>query len=127
MLDYAFLENKSGKTKWETEFELEKNRFTIKFNTPTEIRDQKYDDLPIDKSQAAQGVEYDKFITMDQRMSVIEMKIRISSEIGMSLDSIIFMRGGSHGSEIKEDDITLKAAALYNNVCIYVQKGIPSK
>jgi len=60
-------------------------------------------------------------------MSILEMKIKISIELGMDLNNMIFMRGGSHGSEIKEDDITLKAAALYNNVCIYIMKGIPSK
>lgn len=60
-------------------------------------------------------------------MSVLDMKIRISKEIGLSLDNLIFMRGGSHGSEIKEDDITLKAAALYNNVSIFIMQGIPSK
>lgn len=45
----------------------------------------------------------------------------------MSIDNLIFMRGGSHGSEIKEDEITLKAAALYNNVSIFIMQGVPSK
>lgn len=53
-------------------------------------------------------------------MSVLDLKLWISKEIHMSIDNLIFMRGGSHGSEIKEDEITLKAAALYNNVSIFI-------
>jgi len=53
-------------------------------------------------------------------MTVLDMKIRITKELGLSIDNVIFMRGGSHGSEIKDDEISLKSAALYNNVCIYV-------
>ena len=60
-------------------------------------------------------------------MSVLEMKTRISWHINISLDRLIFIRGGSHGTEIKQDSISIKAASLYNNVCIYVQHGIPSK
>lgn len=66
-------------------------------------------------------------LIMDQRMSVIDLKIRISKELGKSIEKLIFMRGGAHGSEIKDDDISLKAASLYNNVCIYVLDGVPSK
>ena len=39
LLDYSFLGDGSKKTKWETEFELEKNRFTIKYNMPTQEKD----------------------------------------------------------------------------------------
>lgn len=42
-------------------------------------------------------------------------------------EKLIFMWGGAHGSEIKDDEISLKSASLYNNVCIYVIEGIPSK
>jgi len=60
-------------------------------------------------------------------MSVLDMKMKISKELQIDLGNLIFMRGGSHGSEIKEDEITLKAAALYNNVCIFLLLGVPSK
>lgn len=35
LIDYSFLSDGSIKSKWETEFELEKNRFTIKYNVPS--------------------------------------------------------------------------------------------
>ena len=60
-------------------------------------------------------------------MSVIDLKIKISVDLDKSIDKMIFLRGGAHGSEIKDDDISLKSAALYNNVCIYVLDGVPSK
>lgn len=48
-------------------------------------------------------------------------------DVGINLANLIFYWGGTHGQEIKDDDITLKAAALYNNVCIFITRGVPSK
>ena len=73
------------------------------------------------------GVNYEHMIIMDQRMSILDLKAKISKHLGISLANLIFLRGGSHGNEIKEDELSLKAASLYNNVSIFVKRGVPSK
>lgn len=59
--EYSFLQDSEIQTKWQTEFELEKNRFTIKFNTPLEQKPPHPDDIPISQP----GLEYDRWITLD--------------------------------------------------------------
>jgi hypothetical protein len=48
--EYEFLQSSKSISKWETEFELEKNRFTIKFNTPGEAVDENLDDRQFETS-----------------------------------------------------------------------------
>ena len=45
----------------------------------------------------------------------------------MPVANLIFKRGGQHGKEIKEDDISLKRAHLYNMICICLELGVPTK
>ena len=125
---HDYLSNSSTSSKWEIELELQKNRFTIKFNEPTEeeVKDHP-DDRAIETKTKTVGVDYNLITTMDQRMSVLDLKIKISKELKQGLDRLIFLRGGSHGQEIKEDDLSIKVASLYNNCCIFVKRGIPSR
>jgi hypothetical protein len=39
---------------------------------------------------------------------VLDLKIKISEVFNISLSELVFRRGGSHGSELLEDDFTLK-------------------
>lgn len=137
--NFSFISEELYCRKWEIEFELEKNRFTIKFNIPLEDGKEcepKFDETPVGVgdgeiragvAKLASSVDYDQSIVMDQRMSVLDMKIKIAKVLGLGLEYLIFIRGGAHGTEIKEDDISIKAAHLYNMVCIYLQVGTPSK
>lgn len=121
---YSFLSSESTDNKWETEFELDRNRFTIKFNIPSdelENAEQKGE-----KSQLTEtNIDYCKQVILDKRMSVLDLKAAISKELDIGLENLIFKRG-AHGTEIKEDDLTLKAASLYNMICLYIKRGIPS-
>jgi hypothetical protein len=58
-------------------------------------------------------------------MSVLDLKVAISKELNIGLEELIFKRG-THGTEIKEDDLSLKAASLYNKIWIYIKRGTPS-
>ena len=120
---YTFLSKENTVNKWETEFELDRNRFTIKFNIPTNDNIVKQSD---DKNhQADIIIDYCKQVVLDKRMSVLELKVAISKELEIGLEELIFKRG-AYGTEIKEDDLSLKAASFYNMMWIYIKKGIPS-
>lgn len=108
---YNFLSKEMVKNKWETEFELDRNRFVIQFNIPAEdsLNDDKIKDKPDVK------IDYCKKVIMDKRMTVLDLKAEISKQLGIGLDELIFKRN-IHGTEIKEDDLTLKQASLYNMI-----------
>jgi hypothetical protein len=98
-------------TKWEREFELESNRFQVKFNDPsiqTEIKSPLA--LTAQQSQESQLSIYQKFLIVDRRTSVIDLKIKISEVCNIPLGELVFRRGGSHGTELVEDELTLKQA-----------------
>jgi hypothetical protein len=86
--------NQVLKQKWETEFEIESNRFTIRYN-----------DLQKDKNDK---IKYTNHIVVDRRITVEQMKNKICEHANISMDQICFKRGGSHGAELVEDDLTLK-------------------
>jgi len=119
-------------TKWQLEFELENNRFTVKFNDPR---------VSLPKLSQASDISqqiYTKMMIFDKRQSIQELKETIAKEVtnlsiknsfqlGMNLDELIFKRGGAHGTELIEDEISLKAAQFHNMISVFVEKGIPSK
>lgn len=111
---YSFLSKDSTDNKWETEFELDRNRFTIKFNVPTE-----------DSKEIETNIDYCKQVVLDKRMTVLDLKVAIAKELNIGLEELIFKRG-AHGTEVKEDDLSLKAASMYNMICLYIKKGVPS-
>ena len=55
------------------------------------------------------------------------MKIEISNQVKIDLSELVFRRGGAHGTELLEDDDSLKAAQFYNMMSLYLEKGIPSQ
>lgn len=61
-------------------------------------------------SQPDGEVNYKDFFIVDRRISVLDLKIKIADFHEMSLSSIVFKRGGSHGTELIEDDHSLKQA-----------------
>lgn len=70
---------------------------------------------------------YKHSLVVDKRISVMELKLKIASYFDMSLAEIVFRRGGSHGTELVEDDDSLKQAQFYRNMSLYLEKGIPSQ
>ena len=113
---YAFLSQDKSTSKQEIEFELDRNRFTLKYNVPSETDEKDHTDGNID---------YNKQIIINKRMSILELKADISKELDIGLEELIFNRI-THGTEIKEDDLSLKQASLYIMACLYIRKGIPS-
>ena len=69
---------------------------------------------------------YKHYIIVDRRISVLDLKLKISQAVGVSLDQLVFRRGGAHGVELLEDDDSLKQAQFYNHICLFLQKGQPS-
>lgn len=57
----------------------------------------------------------------------MELKLKVATYFNTSLSEIVFRRGGSHGTELVEDDDSLKQAQFYNNMSLYLEKGIPSQ
>jgi len=69
----------------------------------------------------AQNKAYSGFLIVDRRISVLDLKIKISDLFQLSLSELVFRRGGSHGTELLEDDLTLKQAQFYNMICLYLE------
>lgn len=63
---------------------------------------------------------------VDRRISVLDLKIKLSTFLGVGLHELVFRRGGSHGVELLEDDDSLKQAQFYNLICLYLEIGVPS-
>ena len=57
---------------------------------------------------------------------MLDLKIKVCELFKISLSDLVFRRGGSHGTELLEDELTLKQAQFYNMICLYLEKGIPS-
>jgi len=57
-----FIETQTDTNKWEQEFELDQNRFTVKYNKP----------------EAGEEVVYKELLTVDRRMSVLDLKVKIA-------------------------------------------------
>jgi hypothetical protein len=53
---------------------------------------------------------YSNYLVVDRRTSVLDLKIRISEVFSIPLSELVFRRGGSHGTELIEDELTLKQA-----------------
>ena len=58
---------------------------------------------------------------------MLDLKLEVASTVGLEIGEIVFRRGGSHGTELLEDSESLKAAQFYNNMSVYLEKGIPSQ
>lgn len=67
--------------------------------------------------------DYCNKVKMDQRQTIGELRAKIASELKVDIQRVILKRGGSYGMELKEDDITLKNAHLFNLSSIYVELG----
>lgn len=55
-----------------------------------------------------------------------ELKQKVAETTGLNINNLIFRRGGSHGLELVEDELTLKALHFYNNMSVYLEAGTPS-
>ena len=102
---YTFMDIAKLKSRWELEFEKEKNRFTLKFNKP-------------------ESQEYNNIVVIDRRQSVKELKDKISKILGIDMGNLIMRRGGIHGVELVDLEESVKSAHLYNLACVYVEKGL---
>ena len=100
--------------KWEIEFDLDSYRFHIKFNEPVDTKQQAAvsDETAITAQQVqdAEQAIYKHYLVVDKRISVMEFKLKVCQYLDVSLSEIIFRRGGSHGTELLEDDDSLKMA-----------------
>ena len=66
-------------------------------------------------------------MVLDRRISVLDLKLEVASTVGLDIGQIVFRRGGAHGTELLEDSESLKAAQFYNNMSVYLERGIPSQ
>lgn len=103
-------------TKWETEFELETNRYQIKYNLL----------LTADQSKFSDQI-YTEILLIDRRSSVLQLKEAICEKIGLDLDQIVFRRGGANGAELIDDDLPFKQANIYNMMSVFIEQGQPTR
>ena len=73
--------------------------------------------LPSDK---VFEVQYGEYIIVDRRESVLDLKLRIASILGLDISRLVFKRGGTHGVELANDEQSLKQAQFYNMICVFV-------
>jgi hypothetical protein len=65
-------------------------------------------------------------LIVDRRLSVLDLKVQIAERLSANLNELVFKRGGTHGSELIEDEHSLKQAQFYNMICVFVATGVPS-
>jgi len=53
--------------------------------------------------------------------------VAVCKQLGRSIDSIIFRRGGAHGEELIEDDLYFKQVNIYNMMSLFVEIGEPTR
>jgi len=73
-----------------------------------------------------ESVLYKLSVSIDRRKTLRDLKDKVALSVGLGLDQLIFRRGGSHGLELVEDELTVKAIHFYNNMSIFLEKGTPS-
>lgn len=116
--------------KWEIEHELDGLRFQVRFNTPIDSKNKEpivpEHAITASQIQESQNEIYKHYMIVDRRISVLDLKIKLSAFLGVGLHEIVFRRGGSHGVELLEDDDSLKQAQFYNLICLYLEIGVPS-
>ena len=57
---------------------------------------------------------------MDRRICILDLKLKIAEIFKKDLDQIVFRRGGYNGMELVEDELSLKQAQFYNNICLFL-------
>jgi len=58
----------------------------------------------------------------------MDLKIKVVSFFNdCPLNELVFRRGGAHGAELVEDDLSLKQAQFYNQISLFLEKGIPAQ
>ena len=63
---------------------------------------------------------YSEHIVVDRRILIESLKTQIANKLNLPIEGVIFRRGGSHGAELVEDDLTFKQANIYNGMSIFV-------
>lgn len=111
----VYLERKAAKSFWEKEIEKESNRYMIKFNHPQ------------DKPNSLGQQEYKNQVTIDRREKLSKLKELICEKIELEEGSFILKRGGLHGIELKDDNLTILQSNLMNGSILYLCAGTPSK
>lgn len=122
-------------TRWENEFDVEKNSFNIRFNKIQEVKSETSPNTGATSGSTitAAGPEttkeniYTESVVIDKRSIVEDLKKAIALKLGESLDRVIIRRGGAHGAELVEDELNFKMANIYNMMSLYVERGEPTR
>ena len=104
------------RSKWEQEFELEINRYQIKYNL-----------LEDDPAKQKSDLIYTQTMVIDRRSTVLDLKQKISEAVGVPLENLVFRRGGFNGAELVEEELSFKQVNIYNMMSIFIQKGEPTR
>jgi hypothetical protein len=76
----------------------------VKFNDPTTPEAKIQNQITAQQISDSQKQIYTKFTIVDRRISVLDLKIKIAESFNLSLSELVFRRGGSHGTELLEDE-----------------------
>ena len=76
----------------------------MKFNDPTTPEAKIQNQITAQQISDSQKQIYTKFTIVDRRISVLDLKIKIAESFNLSLSELVFRRGGSHGTELLEDE-----------------------
>jgi len=66
-------------------------------------------------------------VTIDRREKLSKLKELICEKIELEEGSFILKRGGLHGIELKDDNLTILQSNLMNGSILYLCAGTPSK
>ena len=60
---------------------------------------------------------------IDRRLKIFDLKSEIAKHLHEDISNLIFLRGGSHGSELMDDDLSFKQGNIYNMMSLFVKRG----
>ena len=111
-----FLERSgAGKGKWISHLEDEQGKLLLRFNDPREIEDFQNTDY------------YKHSLSIDSHKIIQDMKEEIGKTLGYTENQFIMKKSSMYGPELKDLEMKLSQAGLFNNNQIYIELGQPSK
>ena len=113
-----YLENHSltsnDPSKWEEEFENDKNRISVKFNHP--------DTKPNHLGQ----VDYAYSLVTNREAKFLDFKIQMCELLGVKPENVVVRRGMPQGQEVKDEEKTLRANSIYGSN-LFLSYGTPTR
>jgi hypothetical protein len=109
-------------SKWATQFDIDTHTVTIRYNHPDGISP----DMPKEGHlECTPNVEFPYIASIDNRLTLADLKAIICSQLGLDVLDVIIRRGGRAGLEIKDLKPVLELSHFVKGSSIYLERGCP--